>query len=99
MKRFMPLAWYRGNIMQQTVKASGARVWLNKLKTTFSKPQNAILLALGILLTFSTVAPMISIALDTVTVHVGRLRKRFEGWNEFEIVAVRGLGYKAVKQV
>ena len=28
---------------------------------------------------------------ETVTVHVGRLRKRFEGWNEFEIVAVRGL--------
>ena len=36
---------------------------------------------------------------ETVTVHVGRLRKRFEGWHEFEIVAVRGLGYKAVKQV
>ena len=36
---------------------------------------------------------------ETVTVHVGRLRKRFEGWNEFEIVAVRGLGYKAVKHV
>ena len=36
---------------------------------------------------------------ETVTVHVGRLRKRFEGWNEFEIVAVRGLGYKAVKKI
>jgi len=36
---------------------------------------------------------------ETVTVHVGRLRKRFEGWNEFEIEAVRGLGYKAVKKV
>lgn len=36
---------------------------------------------------------------ETVTVHVGRLRKRFEGWKEFEIVAVRGLGYKAVKKV
>lgn len=36
---------------------------------------------------------------ETVTVHVGRLRKRFEGWPEFEIVAVRGLGYKAVKKV
>ena len=35
----------------------------------------------------------------TVTVHIGRLRKRFEGWNEFEIVSVRGLGYKAVKNV
>ena len=82
MKRFMPLAWYRGNIMQQTVKASRARVWLNKLKTTFSKPQNAILLALGILLTFSTVAPMVSIALDTVTVHVGSVDSHYTGLKE-----------------
>lgn len=36
---------------------------------------------------------------ETVTVHVGRLRKRFENFDEFEIVAVRGLGYKAVKKV
>ena len=36
---------------------------------------------------------------ETVTVHVGRLRKRFEGWTEFEIVCVRGLGYKAVKNI
>lgn len=36
---------------------------------------------------------------ETVTVHVGRLRKRFEGWKEFEIESVRGLGYKAVKKV
>lgn len=33
----------------------------------------------------------------TVNVHINRLRKRFEGWPEFEIVTVRGLGYKAVK--
>lgn len=36
---------------------------------------------------------------ETVTVHIGRLRKRFEGWNEFEIVSVRGLGYKAEKKI
>lgn len=36
---------------------------------------------------------------ETVTVHVARLRKRFEGWHEFEIEAVRGLGYRAVKNV
>ncbi len=36
---------------------------------------------------------------ETVTVHIGRLRKRFEGWTEFEIVSVRGLGYKAVRKV
>lgn len=36
---------------------------------------------------------------ETVTVHIGRIRKRFEGWKEFEIKSVRGLGYKAVKNV
>lgn len=36
---------------------------------------------------------------ETVTVHIGRLRKKFENWEEFEIVSVRGLGYKAVKKV
>jgi DNA-binding response OmpR family regulator len=36
---------------------------------------------------------------ETVTVHIGRLRKRFEDWTEFEIESVRGLGYKAVKKV
>jgi DNA-binding response OmpR family regulator len=36
---------------------------------------------------------------ETITVHIGRLRKRFEGWSEFEIQSVRGLGYKAVKKV
>ncbi len=36
---------------------------------------------------------------QTVTVHIGRLRKRFDGWPEFSIESVRGLGYKAVKNV
>lgn len=35
---------------------------------------------------------------ETVTVHIGRLRKRFEGWEEFSIESVRGLGYKAVRK-
>ncbi|MDO5327193.1 MAG: response regulator transcription factor [Clostridia bacterium] len=35
---------------------------------------------------------------ETVTVHVGRLRKKFENWPAFEIQSVRGLGYKAVKK-
>lgn len=36
---------------------------------------------------------------ETVTVHIGRLRKRFEGFTEFSIESVRGLGYKAVRKV
>ena len=35
----------------------------------------------------------------TVNVHVDRLRRRFECYPEFELVSVRGLGYKAVKKV
>lgn len=35
----------------------------------------------------------------TVNVHINRLRRRFENYPEFELVAVRGLGYKAVKKV
>lgn len=35
----------------------------------------------------------------TVNVHINRLRKRFESWPEFEIVAIRGVGYKAVVHV
>jgi len=33
----------------------------------------------------------------TVSVHIGRLRERFDTWPEFSIETVRGLGYKAVK--
>lgn len=35
----------------------------------------------------------------TVNVHITRLRKRCEGFSEFDIVAIRGIGYKAVVKV
>jgi len=34
---------------------------------------------------------------NTINVHINRLRERFYGVKEFEIITVRGLGYKAVK--
>ncbi len=34
----------------------------------------------------------------TINVHINRLRRRFENYPEFELVSVRGLGYKAVKK-
>ena len=34
----------------------------------------------------------------TLNVHINRLRDRFRGWQEFEIVTVRGVGYKAVRK-
>ena len=36
---------------------------------------------------------------ETLTVHIARLRKRFENFKEFEIQSIRGLGYKAVKKI
>jgi DNA-binding response OmpR family regulator len=33
----------------------------------------------------------------TVDVHIKRLREKFYNWADFEIITVRGLGYKAVK--
>lgn len=36
---------------------------------------------------------------NTINVHINRLRKRFDGYPEFEIQTIRGLGYKAVKNV
>lgn len=35
---------------------------------------------------------------ETVTVHIGRIRKKLENWNDFEIQSVRGLGYRVVKK-
>lgn len=34
----------------------------------------------------------------TVNTHINRLRERFSGCTDFEIVTVRGLGYKAVRR-
>lgn len=34
---------------------------------------------------------------ETVTVHIARLRKRIDAYDEFDIISVRGLGYKGVR--
>jgi len=36
---------------------------------------------------------------NTINTHINRLRKRFEQYSEFSIETVRGLGYKAVKNI
>ena len=36
---------------------------------------------------------------ETVTVHIGRLRKRYENTEQIENQSIRGLGYKAVRKV
>ncbi|MDO5702143.1 MAG: iron ABC transporter permease, partial [Lachnospiraceae bacterium] len=56
----------------------------NKIRTFFSKPQNIILLIFGIVLTFSTVMPIVAIVKDTFSIHPGtidqHLTKRASGY-------------------
>lgn len=52
---------------------------LNKIKTYFSKPQNIILLLFGIVLTFTTVAPIVAIVEDTFKIHPGTIDAHLTG--------------------
>jgi len=61
------------------LKPSRIRIVFNRLKTYIGRPQNAILLLLGLVLTVSTIAPMVSILVDTVTVHVGSVDSHYTG--------------------
>ena len=48
-------------------------VFLNQSKFFFRKPQNLILLIFGVVLSVTTIAPVVTILLDTVTVHPGTI--------------------------
>ncbi len=52
-------------------KPSRFRRKMNSIWTYLSKPQNTILLALGIILTVTTIFPMVTIVRDTVRLHPG----------------------------
>ena len=65
--------------MHETLRPSGTEIWLNKLRTFFSKPYNVILLLLGIVLTVTTVAPIIAILQDTVAIHPGTVDSKLTG--------------------
>ena len=56
-----------------TRTAGRPAILLNQLRTFFSKPHNVILLLMGIVLTFSTVAPIIAIVEDTFKIHPGTI--------------------------
>lgn len=60
-------------------RASPSAIRLNELKTFFSKPHNVILLLLGIVLTFSTVAPIVAIVEDTFKIHPGTIDAHLTG--------------------
>ena len=62
-----------------TLRASRTTIVLNKVKTFFSKPHNVILLLLGIVLTFTTVAPIVAIVQDTFKIHAGTIDAHLTG--------------------
>ena len=62
-----------------TLRASRTTIALNKVKTFFSKPHNVILLLLGIVLTFTTVAPIVAIVQDTFKIHAGTIDAHLTG--------------------
>ena len=62
-----------------TLRASRTTIVLNKVKTFFSKPHNVILLLLGIVLTFTTVAPIVPIVQDTFQIHAGTIDAHLTG--------------------
>lgn len=67
------------------MKTSRGILFRNKLRTYFSKPQNVILLLFGIVLTYTTVAPIVAIVKDTFKIHPGTidqfLTKKSEGYS------------------
>ena len=73
-----------------TLQASRATILLNKVKTYFSKPHNVILLLMGIVLTFSTVAPIVAIVEDTFKIHPGTIDAHLTG---------QASGYTAVNYI
>ena len=62
-----------------TLRASRSAIFLNKLKTFLSKPQNVILLLMGIVLTVTTVAPIVAIVDDTFKIHAGPIDAHLTG--------------------
>ena len=65
-----------------TLRASRTTIVLNKVKTFFSKPHNVILLLLGIVLTFTTVAPIVAIVQDTFKIHPGTIDAYLAGTSQ-----------------
>ena len=62
-----------------TVSTGRSTIRLNRIKTYFSKPHNVILLIMGIVLTVTTVAPIVAIVQDTFKIHAGTIDAHLTG--------------------
>lgn len=61
------------------LQVSTSVVRRNKIKTFFSKPHNVILVLMGIVLTITTVAPIVAIVEDTFKIHPGTIDAHLTG--------------------
>ena len=61
------------------LRASPAVIRRNKIKTFFSKPHNVSLILVGIVLTITTVAPIVAIVEDTFKIHPGTIDAHLTG--------------------
>ncbi len=73
-----------------TSRASRSAIRTNKVKTFFSKPHNVILLLMGLVLTVTTVAPIVAIVEDTFKIHAGTIDAYLTGQSS---------GYTAVNYI
>ena len=55
------------------------KIRINSIKTYLSKPQNIILILTGILVTFTTIAPIVATIRDTFQIHPGTIDQHLTG--------------------
>lgn len=55
------------------------KIRINSIKTYLSKPQNVILILTGLLVTFTTIAPIVAIIRDTFQIHPGTIDQYLSG--------------------
>lgn len=68
-----------GKERTQLKENQSTAIYKNRVRTYFSKPQNVILLLFGIILTFTTIAPIVAIVKDTLTIHPGTIDAHLTG--------------------
>lgn len=68
-----------GKERTQLKENQNTAIYKNRVRTYFSKPQNVILLLFGIILTFTTIAPIVAIVKDTLTIHPGTIDAHLTG--------------------
>ena len=59
--------------------SNSTKIKINNIKTFLSKPQNVILVLTGILVSFTTIAPIVAIIKDTITIHPGTIDQYLSG--------------------